>query len=251
MRAGTLETVSAATGETFHLSVPDQRRIVLIDKIEGVHPVRTNASVGNRWGNLSALVTFNYQNSNSQPLGFATTASNTLAGVASGLIQQPSRTGGVANVMGATGLLHTEMTNLKGKFALDITPWLTATYTIGFWNNDQSSDVDSYLRTASGAATFGPQSASNPFASGRFTLNQQNLANALAFKTDTRAAGTGTWSSRATTISRTSSAIRSTSTAQSSASPTPAASRGWTAATGRPSTQRASGARPGLAAHTR
>ena len=54
---------------------------------------QTNASVGNRWGNLSALVTFNYQNSNSQPLGFATTASNTLAGVASGLIQQPSRTG--------------------------------------------------------------------------------------------------------------------------------------------------------------
>ncbi len=150
---------------------------------------QTNASVGNRWGNLSALVTFNYQNSNSQPLGFATTASNTLAGVASGLIQQPSRTGGVANVMGATGLLHTEMTNLKGKFALDITPWLTATYTIGFWNNDQSSDVDSYLRTASGAATFGPQSASNPFASGRFTLNQQNLANALAFKTDTK----GSW----------------------------------------------------------
>lgn len=147
---------------------------------------QTNASVGNRWGDLSALVTFNHQNSYSQPLGFATTTSNTLAGVAGGLIRQPSRAGDVANVMGATGLLHTEMTNVKGKFALDITPWLTATYTLGFWNNDQSSDVDSYLRTASGAATFGPQSSSNPFASGRFTLNQQNLANALAFKSDTK-----------------------------------------------------------------
>ena len=42
-----MHRLSAATGETVHLSVPDERRIVLMDKIEGVHPVRTNASVGN------------------------------------------------------------------------------------------------------------------------------------------------------------------------------------------------------------
>jgi len=149
---------------------------------------QTNASVGNRWGDLSALVTFNYQNSYSQPLGFATTTSNSFAGV-SGLIQQPSRTGGVANVMGATGLLHTEMTNVKGKFALDITPWLTATYTLGFWSNDQASNVDSYLRNASGATYYGTQgtgASPNPFATGKYNLNQQNLANALSFKTDTK-----------------------------------------------------------------
>lgn len=42
-----MHTLAAATGETVHLSVPEERRIVLIDKIEGVHPVRTNASIGN------------------------------------------------------------------------------------------------------------------------------------------------------------------------------------------------------------
>jgi iron complex outermembrane receptor protein len=152
---------------------------------------QTNASVGNRWGDLSALVTFNHQNSYSQPLGFATTTANSFTGV-NGLIQQPSRTGGVANVMGATGLLHTEMTNVKGKFALDITPWLTATYTLGFWSNDQASNVDSFLRNASGATYYGTQgtgASPNPFATSKYNLNQQNLANALAFKTDTK----GNW----------------------------------------------------------
>lgn len=41
-----MHTLSAATGETVHLSVPQERRVVLLEKIEGVHPVRTNAVVG-------------------------------------------------------------------------------------------------------------------------------------------------------------------------------------------------------------
>ncbi|CCG04524.1 Transcriptional regulator [Blastococcus saxobsidens DD2] len=42
-----MHRLSAATGETVHLSVPEERRIVLLDKIDGAHPVRTHASVGN------------------------------------------------------------------------------------------------------------------------------------------------------------------------------------------------------------
>jgi iron complex outermembrane recepter protein len=60
--------------------------------------------------------------------------------------QALSRTGTVANVLGAGGLLHTEMFNLKGKAALDITDWLKATYTVGMWSNDQKSNVETYLR---------------------------------------------------------------------------------------------------------
>ncbi|MCF6743742.1 IclR family transcriptional regulator [Blastococcus sp. KM273128] len=41
-----MHRLSAATGETVHLSVPDERRVVLLEKIEGLHPVRTNAVVG-------------------------------------------------------------------------------------------------------------------------------------------------------------------------------------------------------------
>ncbi|TFV61946.1 IclR family transcriptional regulator [Geodermatophilus sp. DF01-2] len=42
-----MHTLSAATGETVHLSVPEERRVVLIEKIEGVHPVRTHTTIGN------------------------------------------------------------------------------------------------------------------------------------------------------------------------------------------------------------
>ena len=41
-----MHMLSAATGETVHLSVPDERRIVLLHKIEGAHPVRTHTEVG-------------------------------------------------------------------------------------------------------------------------------------------------------------------------------------------------------------
>jgi len=78
---------------------------------------QTSASVGNRFGNLSAFVSFNYQNSDSQPLAWVTTA-GTPAGT-TGTIAQPGRTGTVANVLGAGGLLHTEIFNVKGKTTLE------------------------------------------------------------------------------------------------------------------------------------
>ena len=129
------------------------------------------------------------------------------AGV-TGVIPQPSRTGGVANVLGAGGLLHTEQANAKAKFALDITSWLTATYTVGFWSNDQKSRVQTYLTDAAGNPTYGGSAAGSAFASNTYNLNQQNLANALSLKTDTH--GKFDWDvvvHAATTICRTSSAI--------------------------------------------
>ncbi|OLT03010.1 hypothetical protein BJF90_27260 [Pseudonocardia sp. CNS-004] len=43
-----MRELSAATGETIHFSVPDQRWIVLIDKVEGENEVRTTAAIGHR-----------------------------------------------------------------------------------------------------------------------------------------------------------------------------------------------------------
>ena len=140
----------------------------------------TSATFGNRWNALSALVGVNYQNSLSQPLGFVTVV-GTPAGT-TGTIPAANRVGGVANVVGAGGLLHTQQATVNGKFALDITDWLTATYTVGYWSNDQKSDVQTYLRDAAGNPTFGGQSG---FASNYYTWNEQHLTNSLAFKTDT------------------------------------------------------------------
>ncbi len=145
---------------------------------------QTSASVGNRWGAFAAFVSVNYQNSFSQPLAWVTTSSSPPAGT-TGTIIQPSRTGGVGNVLGAGGLLHTEQFSTKGKFTLDLTPWLTASYMVGFWSNDQKSRVETYLRDGAGQATYGGPTAGSGFASNTYNLAQQNIANALSLKTDT------------------------------------------------------------------
>ena len=141
----------------------------------------TSASFGNRVNNFSFFVGANYQNSYSQPLVWVTTTGVPTG--TTGTILQPNRTNtGPANVVGAGGLLHTEQTNLNMKAALDITPWLRATYGLGLWSNDQDSNVQTYLRDAAGNPTYGGTAA---FASNYYNLNQTDLANSLSLKTDT------------------------------------------------------------------
>jgi iron complex outermembrane recepter protein len=141
----------------------------------------TSASFGNRVDKFSFFVGANYQNSYSQPLTWVTTP-GVPAGT-TGTILQPNRTNtGAANVVGAGGLLHTEQTNLNLKAALDITPWLRATYGLGLWANDQDSTVQTYLKDAAGNPTYGNTAA---FASNYYNLKQTDLANSLSLKTDT------------------------------------------------------------------
>jgi iron complex outermembrane receptor protein len=147
----------------------------------------TSASFGNRLNDFSFFVGANYQNSYSQPLSWVTTG-GVPAGT-SGTILQPNRTNtGPANVLGASGLLHTEQYNLTAKAALDITSWLRAAYSIDYWSNDQNSSVQTYLKDASGNPTFGGPSAGSGFASGFYNLHQQDLGQSLSLKTDTRGA---------------------------------------------------------------
>jgi len=148
---------------------------------------QSSASFGNRWGNLSVFLSANVQSSNSQPLNWITTGT-AINALPAGAIPQLNRVYQTANVIGAGGLLHTDQENLKGKFALDITEWLRATYTVGVFENDQQSRVQTYLRDAAGNPTFGGTAAGAGFATANFNLSQQQLANALSLKTDTRGA---------------------------------------------------------------
>ena len=144
---------------------------------------QTSVSVGDKQGNFSYFLSGNFQNSYSQPLAWVTTPTAAPAGV-TGLIPQSGRVPGtIANVAGAGGLLHTEMANLKGKFAWDITPLVKATYTIGYWSNDTESDVQSYLQNPAGNPTFGNVAG---FASNYYTLDEKHLANAVSIKSDTK-----------------------------------------------------------------
>lgn len=149
---------------------------------------QTSVSLGDKVDRFSYFLSANFQNSYSQPLSWITGAPTKAnpSGIptgTSGAVPALSRTGTIAPVLGAGGLLHTEMANAKGKFAYDITPWVQAVYTLGYWSNDATSDVQSYLRDASGNVTYGGNSG---FASSYYTLHEKHLANALSVKSDTK-----------------------------------------------------------------
>ena len=74
------------------------------------------------------------------------------------------------------------MSTINLKTAVDITPWLKASYTLGYWGNNGKSEVTSFLRDASGNPTF----AGVNFSSSKYTIEQQHVSNTLSLKTDTK-----------------------------------------------------------------
>ena len=76
-----------------------------------------------------------------------------------GTIGATNKTGQAANVVGASGLLHTIMDNYKLKWAVELNDWLTFSHTFGYWQNNAYSTVQSYL-TQNGMPTFAGLTAS-------------------------------------------------------------------------------------------
>ena len=141
---------------------------------------QTGASVGNRFGKLAIWASGNFQRSNSQPLTYITSASIPAGTI--GAYPERNKLDAAANVLGASGLLNTQMMNGKIKTAYDVTPTLRATYTIGLWRNDGNSGVQPYIN-ASGQPTYAGQTG---FATGLYHLDQRHTAHALTVRTDRR-----------------------------------------------------------------
>jgi iron complex outermembrane receptor protein len=141
---------------------------------------QTTGIVGNRFGKFSFWASGNHQNSNSQPLTYVTAA--TFPTGTTGGFADTNKLGAQANVLGATGLLHTRMTNAKAKLAYDLSPTLRVTYTGGLWINDAASGFDTYL-DRSGEPSFGGQ---NGFATGFYDLYQRHVSQAVSLRTDRR-----------------------------------------------------------------
>ena len=148
------------------------------DKTYGT--TQTTADVGDRFGKFAFWASGNYQDSHSQPLTFVTAA--TFPSGTSGGFTATNKLGAPADVLGATGVLHTGMTNAKVKLAYDLTPTLRAAYTFGYWRNDADAGVDSYS-TASGQPTYAGQAG---FASGFYNLAESHHAQSLSLRSDTK-----------------------------------------------------------------
>jgi iron complex outermembrane receptor protein len=156
------------------------QRFSLYGTSKTFNTAQTNATLGSRFGNFSFWASGSYQDSHAQPLTYVTSSS--FPNGTSGGYPEENKLGAPANVLGATGLLHTGMTNAKVKLAYDITPAVRAAYTFGAWNNDGKSRVDTYL-DASGRPTFGGQSG---FATGFYDLAQRHFAHSLSLRSDTK-----------------------------------------------------------------
>lgn len=134
---------------------------------------QANATVGSRAGDLAAVFSANHIDAKGHPMSFATAGlSSTAAGagdkVVSGAYKDSDPTGKGRVIFGATSIDHTVQDNAKLKLAYDFTPTLRGFYTVGVWQNNSDSTVQSYLRDAAG----------NPVYSGnvnidgkRYTLN--------------------------------------------------------------------------------
>lgn len=136
-----------------------------------------SATLGNRSGALSWWFSANHLDSNSQPLTYVT-AATAPAGSIGGYATQ-DRNGKNIFVLGANGLTHTVQDNAKLKLAYDFSSTLTASYTLGYWQNQANSHGQSYLRNAAGATVYPSGLASN-------TTEQEQWMQSLALRSKTQ-----------------------------------------------------------------
>ncbi|MBR0829399.1 TonB-dependent receptor [Bradyrhizobium manausense] len=150
---------------------------------------QTSAAAGNRDGNLSWLVSANYLDSFQQPLSYVTFGA-TLANPTgtppgtTGMFPAQNKQGMIANVVGAGTLAHSQQASGNLRLAWDVSPLVQATYSLGIWNNHQTSDPQTYLKsTATGLPTFAGISS---FANSKYIWDQTHVSNAVALKSDTK-----------------------------------------------------------------
>jgi iron complex outermembrane receptor protein len=147
---------------------------------------QTSAAAGNRDGKLSWLVSANYLDSHQQPLTYTTFG--TVFGVGppntTGVFPALNKLGQVANVAGTGALAHSQQTSANLRLAYDISPLVQATYSLGIWDNHQTSDPQTYLvSTVTGQPTFGGVTG---FASNKYVWDQTHMSNAVALKSNTK-----------------------------------------------------------------
>ncbi len=141
---------------------------------------QTSAFVGNRNGNLSWFVAANFLDGFQQPLTYTTNGSAP-AGT-TGTIPALNKQGQVADVVGTGALIHTQQTTANFRMAYDLTSAVQATYSLGVWNNIQTSNPQTYLRsTVTGLPTFGGVSS---FASNEYIWDQTHMSNAVSLKSN-------------------------------------------------------------------
>jgi iron complex outermembrane receptor protein len=130
-----------------------------------------SASVGNRSGDWSWFANVNRNDSQGQPLVFATRAASqgsaSSAGVpVTGAVSGRNRNGQDWLLLGTATQYHSVQDHLKARIAYDLSATVRASYTFGWWQNTSTGRADSYLRDPAG----------NPVYSGAVNIGGRSYA---------------------------------------------------------------------------
>jgi iron complex outermembrane receptor protein len=167
------------------------------------HSSQVSAIFGNRSGNLSWWLSANHLDAHSQPVNIITAlrpAAPSAAGTpVTGAFVDTNRLGQPIAVIGSGGLETKTQDTFKAKLAFDFTPQWRGTYTLGVFQNDAKSKVDTYLRDASGNPVYSGASlniggfnftnigaSSFSSSSGFYNIAQEHTAQSLALRSNTR-----------------------------------------------------------------
>jgi iron complex outermembrane receptor protein len=112
-----------------------------------------SASVGNKINDFSFRLGVDRLENTGQPMDFAVSDAKAAAAGGSqvtGAYQDISEKNKSRVIFGATSIDKSEQINTKFKVTYDFTPEIKAAYTIGLWDIDGKTDVQSYLKDTSG-----------------------------------------------------------------------------------------------------
>jgi len=137
---------------------------------------QASASVGDRAGRLSWWLHLSRLDSDGQPLTFVTKPlSNTAAGatatVLTGAVPGLDKSNNPWLILGAGTQYNTRQDQAKLKLRLDLTPTLSASYTLGWWGNRTAGNSESYLRDSAGNPFYAAPAASGTLASSPISLD--------------------------------------------------------------------------------
>ncbi|OGT00567.1 MAG: hypothetical protein A3F73_14525 [Gallionellales bacterium RIFCSPLOWO2_12_FULL_59_22] len=116
---------------------------------------RIGAFLGNRNGDLRWTLSVGHLENTGNPMSFSNSARRTTAAGASdtavtGYHWDKDSKGADRVIFGATGIDQSTQDNAKVKLAYDLSPGSRLTYTLGYWQSDSDSSIQSYLRDAAG-----------------------------------------------------------------------------------------------------
>ncbi len=129
-----------------------QQRFKLYGTSDTYNNTHASAAIGDRVGDWSFWISGDRLDARGQPMSFGVARLRAGAGgtAVTGAFTDRDQTGASRIITGAYSIDHTVQNNGTLKVAYDFSPTVRATYTLGIWQNDSDTAVDSYLRTAAG-----------------------------------------------------------------------------------------------------